>query len=251
MTERLLITGAAGLIGGFLRPRLIRPGRVLRLLDVAPIPDPAPGEETVRADVTDLDALDAACRDVTAVVHLGGIPHEADWPAILHTNIDGTYAVLEAARRNGVPRVLLASSNHAAGFHPVPDTPAPDYLYPRPDTFYGVSKVAGEALGSLYHDRHGMDVLCLRIGTCEERPPDRRALSTWLSPGDCARLVEALLTAPDPGFRIVWGASANTRGCFSLDEARALGYRPEDDAEKYAASVSGPDHPYIGGPFAE
>ncbi|MGH3766538.1 MAG: NAD-dependent epimerase/dehydratase family protein [Pseudonocardiaceae bacterium] len=258
MNERILITGAAGAIGTMLRCRMARPKRILRLLDIAPLPVREPGElvETVDADITDLDAMRRAAQDVDAIIHLGGIAHESDWHRILHTNIDGTYVLLEAARRAGVPRVILASSNHAVGFHPYPEEnteTVPDYVFPRPDTFYGVSKAANEALGSLYHDRYGINVLCVRIGSCFERPRDHRMLSLWLSPDDCARLMEALLSAPNPGFRILWGISANSRGRFSLDEARALGYQPRDDAEHYADALPPPSASevdrFIGGPF--
>jgi len=257
MTERILITGAAGSIGTMLRPRMTRPQRFLRLLDIAPIPHAQPGErvESVTADITDLDAIRHAAQDVDAVIHLGGIASEADWDQILHANIHGTYAVLEAARRAGVPRVILASSNHAVGFHPYSEELVPDYLFPRPDTFYGVSKATNEALGSLYHDRHGMEVLCVRIGACIDRPRNHRMLSMWLSPDDCARLMEALLSTPDPGFRVLWGISANTRNRFSLTEARALGYRPQDDAERYADELPPPSatdvNRLVGGPFCE
>jgi uronate dehydrogenase len=233
----ILVTGAAGLVGSMLRPRLARPGRTLRLLDTVPV-TAGPGEEAVRASVTDLDAMTEACRNVTAVIHLGGISGEAPWQQILEVNIDGTYAVFEAARRAGVGRVVFASSNHAVGFSPRADFPVPDYAFPAPDTYYGVAKVAGEALASLYHSRYGLDAICIRILTCAERPPTIRALSTWLSPDDAGRLFEACLSAPDPGFRVVFGVSANTRGGWvSLDEARALGYQPRDDAEAYAAEV--------------
>lgn len=198
MSARILITGAAGTIGTMLRPRIARPGRILRLLDIAPIPGAEPEErvEIIAADITDLDVMQHASQDVNAVIHLGGIPHESDWPRILHTNIHGTYTVLEAARRAGVPRAILASSNHAVGFHTYSEGLAPDYLFPRPDTFYGVSKATKEALGSLYYDRHGINVLCVRIGACIDRPRDHRMVSMWLSPDDCARLMEALLSAP-------------------------------------------------------
>ncbi|MBV9161506.1 MAG: NAD(P)-dependent oxidoreductase [Pseudonocardiales bacterium] len=255
MSERILITGAAGAIGTMLRPRMARPERILRLLDIVPLPQVQPGEcvETVEADITDLVAIRNATEDVDAIIHLGGIAHESDWNQILHTNIHGTYTVLEAARCAGVPRVILASSNHAVGFHPYSDELVPDYLFPRPDTYYGVSKAANEALGSLYHDRHGIDVLCVRIGSCFETPQDHRMLSTWLSPGDCAGLMEALLGTPKPGFRVLWGISANTRSRFSLNEARALGYQPQDDAEQYADTLSSPSvseaERYIGGSF--
>jgi uronate dehydrogenase len=209
---------------------------------------PGDGVEVLTASVTDPEAMAEACADVDVVIHLGGHSREAPWADTLAVNINGTYTVLEAARHAGVRLVVFASSNHAVGFHPV--SPAPDYLFPRPDTYYGVSKVAGEALGSLYHDRYGLNVLCVRIGTCIERPLTERHLGTWFSPDDCARLLEAAIALPSLGFRVVWGASANTRGVYSLDEARALGYEPKDDSEAFAADVtpaSELDRTYLGG----
>lgn len=277
MTQRIVITGAAGGVGTLLRPRLARAGRILRLLDVAPIPGAGDGGgegaaegtdvETVQVSVTDLPAMREALTGADAVIHLGGLSAEGPWDKILDININGTRTVLEAARRAGVPRVIIASSSHAVGFYPrngeqdstaaqaAGRQEAPDYLFPRPDTYYGVSKVAGEALGSLYHDRYGLDVICVRIGGCFERPIAARQLATWLSPDDCARLMEALLAAPSPGFRVVWGVSDNTRRWFSLDEARALGYEPQDDAERFAAELEREgrhdplDDIYLGGAF--
>jgi uronate dehydrogenase len=233
----IVLTGAAGRIGRMLRDRLARPGRLLRLVDTAPL-SAAPGEEAIRASVTDLTAMTAACAGASAVIHLGGISTEAPWEEIAGVNINGTYAVFEAARRARAGRVIFASSNHAVGFTPRAQFPVPDYAFPAPDTYYGVSKVAGEALASLYHSRYGLDAICLRILTCDDRPRNVRALSTWLSPDDTGRLFEACLTAPSPGFRVAYGVSANTRGGFvSLAEAKALGYEPQDDAEAYAAEV--------------
>ncbi|WP_042386555.1 NAD-dependent epimerase/dehydratase family protein [Streptacidiphilus melanogenes] len=256
--SRILITGAAGGVGTLLRPRLARPGRTLRLLDVAEL-TPGEGEEAVQVSVTDLDAMTRACDAVDAVVHLGGISIEAPWAEILDVNINGTWTVFEAARRAGVPRVVFASSNHAVGYHTPDEYPLTAEAPPLPDTYYGVSKVAGEALGALYHHRYGLDVVCIRILTCSPEPPDARALSTWLSPDDCARLMEACLTAPSPGYRIVHGVSGNTRGGWvSLQEAAELGYTPEDDAEVHAAAVlaehgePSPDDPllaHLGGCF--
>jgi uronate dehydrogenase len=233
----ILITGSAGKVGTMLRSRLARPGRTLRLLDLAPVTAGA-GEEVIQASVTSLEALQRACDGAAAVIHLAGYSGEVPWEQIHEVNIGGTYAVFEAARRAGVPRVLFASSNHAVGFREPASYPVPDYAFPVPDTYYGVSKAAGEALGAMYHYRYGLDVICLRILTCAEKPPNIRALSTWLSPDDAGRLFEACLAAPAPGFRVVYGVSANTRGGWvSLDEARALGYEPADDAERFAAGV--------------
>jgi len=256
----ILITGAAGRIGTMLRSRLARPDRTLRLLDVAQLdPGPGPGEETVTASVTDMDAMTQACQGADAVIHLGGIPSEGPWDRVIDVNINGTYVVFEAARRAGVPRVIFASSNHAVGFTPRSDFPVPDYAFPAPDTYYGVSKVAGEALAALYSRRYGMHAICVRILSCFERPRNARMLSTWLSPDDAGRLFDACLTADSPGYRVIFGVSANTRGGWvSLDEAKAIGYRPRDDAEVFAAEVvaaSGERDPadpafrYLGGEF--
>ena len=125
-----------------------------------------------------------------------------------------------------------------SGSSPRAKFPVPDYAFPAPDTYYGVAKVAGEALAALYHHRYGLETICVRILTCADRPPTVRALSTWLSPDDAGRLFESCLSAPRPGFRVIFGVSANTRGGWvSLEAARSLGYEPEDDAEAYAAEV--------------
>lgn len=235
---RILITGAAGGIGTLLRPRIARPGRSLRLLDVRRPAEPlAADEEVVLGSITDLDAMTEACQDVAAVVHLGGQSVEAPAAEVVRLNMYGTYCVLEAARRAEVDRVILASSNHAAGFHVRGEVPVPADAPGRPDTLYGWSKVAVEAAGRLYHDRYGMDVLCLRIGSWFMRPPGVRGLALWLSPDDGARLIEACLSVPGPGFRVIWGISRNTRRWCSLAEGEAIGYHPQDDAEAFAEEL--------------
>jgi uronate dehydrogenase len=256
----VLVTGAAGRIGTVLRGGLPERGYVLRCLDVVPIVETRPGEEHVVADVADLAAMVDAAEGARAIVHLAGISGESTWPAISRANIEGTYATLEAARRAGVSRVVLASSNHATGYTPRPasgllrEADAPQ----RPDTYYGVSKVAMEGLGSLYADRYGLDVVCLRIGSAFAEPTTTRQLSTWLSPADTVSLVDAALTAPSPGFAVVWGVSANTRNWWDLTSARALGYDPQDDAEVYAEALieahgepdlADPVHARVGGEY--
>jgi uronate dehydrogenase len=252
--QRILVTGAAGGIGTLMRSRLAKPDRVLRLLDIAPVPPPVDGErvEVVTGSITDLPAMRTACTDVDVILHLGGLAVEGPWSTILDVNIHGTYVVLEAARAAGVGRVILASSNHAIGFHPLDGVQVPDHRFPKPDTYYGVSKAAMEALGSMYHDRYGLDVIAIRIGACFERPIDTRMLGIWLSPDDGARLFEAAISVADPGFRLVWGVSGNTRGIFSLAEAKALGYEPRDDSEVFAGSVEESSdfaRKFVGGEF--
>jgi len=259
-SEVVLVTGAAGTIGSMLRRSLVRRGRHLRLLDTAAQDPLAPGEDAdlIVGSFLDAAVMADACRDAVAVVHLGGLStNDFEWDEYLDVNINGTRVVLEAARVAGVPRVIYASSNHAVGFHPIADEAvAPDYLFPRPDSLYGVSKVAGESLCSLYHDRYGLDVVCLRIGSYRERPADIRQLWSWLSPGDCTRLFEAAMTIQRPGFRVVWGVSANRRAAVTLDEAHAIGYYPLDDAEVFADEIISKnddggrdDPPFIGGSY--
>ena len=241
--ETILITGADGTIGSRLRHSLRRPGRHLRLLDLmtqAPLED---GEdaELIVGSFLDPELMSQACAGADTVIHLAGLSSGGfTWAEYLDVNIDGTHVVLEAARQARVARVIYASSNHAVGFHPFDaDHLTPDYLYPRPDSFYGVSKVASEGLCSLYHDRYGLDTICLRIGSYRERPDNLRTLWSWLSPGDCTRLFEAAISTPQPGFRVVWGVSANRRGIVSLAGARAIGYEPLDDAETFAHEITG------------
>lgn len=256
---RILVTGADGGIGRMMRTRMRRDGRVLRLLDLAEQAPASSGEpvELINGSVTDPEVMRAACEGADALIHLGGHSRETTWAEILEVNIKGTQTVLDAAREAGVSRVILASSNHSVGFRGVDEageSGLPSDSSPRPDTYYGVSKAAMEALGSLYHSRFGMDVVAVRIGSCFETPLPlgARGLTTWLSPDDCARLFEACLSAPSPGYRVIWGVSANTRGIFSLAEAEALGYHPLDNAEAFADQlVSGTVTPerYVGGGF--
>jgi uronate dehydrogenase len=248
--ECILITGAAGKIGGLIRPLLRQPGRVLRLLDIAGVSDLHSDEEFVQASVTDLEAMTEACRGADLVVHLAGHPSERPWEQILETNIHGGYVVLEAAHRAGVRRLLLGSSVHAVGYVRAADAASEPVLLPRPDTFYGVSKVALEALGSLYADRFGLSVVSARICTARaDIDTGGRTLSTWVSPGDMARLVEAALANDPPGHHIVWGVSDNTRSWFSLEAGKAIGFHPLDDADRHI--TAGTDVPASTAPDAE
>jgi uronate dehydrogenase len=236
--RRILLTGAAGGIAGTLRAPLREAADELVLSDVAPVEAEAPNEIVRPADLTDFDAVLAAAQGADAVVHLGAVPAEAPFEELAGPNLHGTYHVFEAARLAGAERVVFASSGHATGFYPaghrlVGTEPV------RPDSLYGVTKAYGEALGRLYHDKFGLRVACLRIGSFGERPRDAQELSSWLSPADCARLVLACLTSPELRFAIVYGVSANQRSWWAAAPARRLGYEPQDDAEAFAAGLTG------------
>ncbi|PTA66634.1 NAD-dependent epimerase/dehydratase family protein [Deinococcus arcticus] len=236
----ILITGAAGEVGSALRQHLrdfLPAGEyTLRLSDNRDLGEAAPGEELVQADLTDFEQVRAAMDGVNAVIHLGGIANEHTYERIRDVNIDGTYHVLEAAQQAGVRRVAFASSIHTVGFYPRSEVISPDVPV-RPDTYYGVSKVLGEALGRMYFDRYGLEFVSVRICSFQPQPKDARHLSTWLSPRDAAQLFARAVTAPDVGYLVVAGISGNTRRWMSPEGWDVLGYVPQDDAEAYAAEV--------------
>jgi len=255
--QRVLITGAAGKIGNTLREGLRGHYLVLRLSDIRSLGEIVEGEEICQADLCDLSAMEEIMADVDAVVHLGGSPEEAPWESVHANNIIGLYNVFEAARRKRVGRIVFASSNHAIGFYRRTqriDNQTP----PRPDSRYGVSKVFGEALARLYADKHGISVVCLRIGSFRPRPADVRMLSTWISPADTIELIRCSLDTNDLHFEIVYGVSANDRSWWDNPGAQRIGFKPKDNAELYANEIFGQmspeDEPEIertfhGGPF--
>jgi len=239
--KTILITGAAGDIGGHLRRELA--GKYnLRLSDIRPIKKRAAGETSMPADIARLSDMLRITKGVDAIVHLGGFSVEGPWDEILRANIVGLYNTFEAARRNGVKRVLFPTSNHATGFYRRDQT-IDHRVYPKPDSRYGVSKVFGEALGSLYADKYGLQVFCIRVGNVNTVPVDKRRLSLWLSPRDLAQLVRIGIEHPDIRFEIVYGVSGNKRTWYDNSNAQRLGYKPQDDSESYAAEVLGKEKP--------
>jgi uronate dehydrogenase len=250
----VLVTGAAGGVGGHLR-RALAERYDLVLSDVRPLPDRAKGERFKRADLARAAEVARVTKGVDAIVHLGGYAVEGPWEAILQANIVGAYNLFEAARRNRVKRVVFASSHHAVGFHRREHT-IDHSADVRPDTRYGVSKVFGEALGRLYADKYGLEVFCIRIGNVNPGPLDKRRLSLWSSPRDLAQLVCIGLDHPDVRFEIVYGVSGNRRTFYDNANAARLGYRPLDDSEPDAAAILAREPPgdpiadlYQGGPF--
>jgi uronate dehydrogenase len=228
------------------------------------------GHEVIGADLpgrggdVDLDCTDPAAVDAVvaetrpdAVIHLAGISTEASLAASLESHVVTTGALLEAMVRHGVRRIVYASSNHAVGRTPR-SAPVGVEVSGRPDTYYGVGKVAAEALLRLYADRHGIDAVSTRIGSFGPKPTSRRQLSTWLSEGDGVRMFQAALMANAPGYAVLYGISNNTRAWWDLEAGRALGYHPEDDAERFAAEIEAvaeteddrAEAAHVGGAFA-
>jgi len=254
---RVLLTGAAGSIGRSLLAGLAEQGHEVVGLDLLPEPEGYAGA-WYTVDCADPDAVAEVFADenIDAVVHLAGRPTESGLVEQLHSHTVATAAILDAMVEHGVTRIVYASSNHAIGRVPRGEGPIDDTTLPRADTFYGVAKVATESLLLLYADRYGIDAVACRIGTFLPQPEAVRHLATWLSPGDCVRMVEAALTSPAPGFAVIYGISANTRGWWDLEPGRRLGFDPQDDAEAFVETVvprveDAFETSYAGGPFVE
>ncbi|MFP8952558.1 NAD-dependent epimerase/dehydratase family protein [Natrialbaceae archaeon A-arb3/5] len=217
--------------------------------------------ETTPIEISAYDEFSHALAGQDVLIHLAANPDpRAEWGAVRGPNVDGLYNAFAAAVENDLERVVFASSNHAVNMDnavsPIrpestvgePSVVRPDDP-PDPDTYYGVTKVLGEAMGSYYAKRHGLDVVNLRIGwllTREELRQEvdardgageRYARAMWLSPEDCRRAIEAAVTqhlGTTP--RTAHAISNNAQRFLSLSETMlALGYRPRDDAEAVLA----------------
>ncbi|WP_295536769.1 NAD(P)-dependent oxidoreductase [uncultured Pseudacidovorax sp.] len=255
--QRLLLTGAAGGLGQVLRARLVPFAERLRVSDIAPLGTArGPHEEVVHCDLADKAAVHALLAGCDAVVHLGGISVERPFEQILEANIKGIYHLYEAARRQGVGRVVFASSNHVIGFYKQTEHIDATALR-RPDGYYGLSKSFGEDMAQFYWDRYGIETVSIRIGSSFPEPANRRMMSTWLSYDDLTRLVEKSLFTPEVGHTVVFGASANRDLWWDNRTAAHLGWVPQDGSEVFRAKVEAqppvaaddPNAIYQGGAF--
>ena len=256
--KKLVLTGAAGRLGSHLREPLAAMCDQLVSSDLAKgIGTLYPGEVYVQANLEDKAALEALTKGADMIVHFGAISDEAPFEDILGPNIIGAYNVWEAAHNNGVRRVVYASSIHAVGMYPKTEFIGTDAPH-RPDTFYGLAKCFTEDLARMYWEKRGIEAVCLRILSCAH-VTNPRAVGSWLSYGDLAQLVQRAIDTPITGFSVIYGVSGNDRAPVDNAKASFLGYRPQDNAEQFAAQMfaeAGPldpqdaGHMCHGGPFA-
>lgn len=249
----VLYTGGSGRMATVIRQGLAGEfGRVI-LYSRRDIKNLYAAEEVVIGELSDASRLMTAMDGVDVVLHFAGIADEAPFGDILTSNIVATYSVFEAARQAGVRRVVYASSHHIIGCSPAGQEIGTDDPV-RPDTFYGLSKVFGEGIGRLYHDKWGLEVISLRIGAFRPEPEDLRHLSVWLSHPDGIELLRCSVLIKDVSYLVVYGVSANTRSWWDNETAAAqLGYQPKDDAEDFASRVEsrGSAPKFQGGQFAD
>jgi nucleoside-diphosphate-sugar epimerase len=178
LNNKYLLIGGNGVIGHFLARQLVhaghRPVIMSRRGDTALLVDIAQHCVHVQGDISDAQSVNDIVRDhqVTHIAHLGAVlpsVSEAEPAVGVRLNVEGTANVLEAAKRNGVKRVVMASSKAAygpaRGEHAAPRyMPVPETLHPEPNTVYGITKYTSEMLGNWYASTHGIEFAALRFG---------------------------------------------------------------------------------------
>lgn len=234
--KKIILTGAAGRLGSYLREPLSMLADELVSSDIVhDIGKLYRGEKYICADLTKYDEIHALLSDADMVVHFGAHPDEAPFEQLLGPNFIGAYNIWEAAFQNGVRRVVYASSIHAVGMYPKTEFIGTDVPH-RPDSFYGLAKCFAEDLARMYWEKRGLEAVCLRIISCAQ-VTSPRALGTWLSYDDLIHLVTRAVDAPITGFSIIYGVSNNDRAGVDNSTAQFLGYRPKDNAEQFAAKI--------------
>jgi L-arabinose 1-dehydrogenase [NAD(P)+] len=254
---KVAITGAAGRIGGETIAEL--QDHEITAVDVESVDDPNQGSLEYRnIDIREgVESLRDAFEGADVVVHLAAHadPYET-WENILGLNIIGTYNVFEAAKEAGVGRVVFASSNHVTHMHNIDDPSAPETMVadanavhpdrpPAPDSYYGVSKLLGEGLATLYANRHGLEFVNLRIGWYltpeeledyqqEDENVARYARAMYLSPQDCRDVIRAAVESELSDNPLTVNViSRNTDRYMSITETiRSIGFEPEDDSRE-------------------
>jgi len=259
--ESILITGVYGLVGSIIYKRLLKSPEAFEVFGMdrsSHMSDRVSKEEFIevpadrffQSDLADIDRLIKLFEGKDTVVHMAGNPNtEASWDSLLENNICGGYHVLEAAKRAGVSRVVLASTIQVSTgyarfvepykyipvgeFDKVPETfdPIKTTDAPWPINLYAASKVFCETLARVYSSSSDLSCICLRIGAVNSKDEHPKHLSPlYCSQNDIGRLAECCINAPDSlKFDIFYGMSANKYLWPDIANAeKAVGYIPED-----------------------
>ncbi len=236
---KIVVTGAAGHLGGRLSAHLAGAGHAVTGLDLKSADAP------VKVHAADLSRLEPGWADrlvgQDAIVHFAADrAPDAVWTSVIPNNIDATLNLFAAARRAGVARFVFASSNWIMGGRRFGKERLDSQTVPCPVTPYGMSKLMGERIGAHYAAVHGMTVVCTRIGwtqwTHDNQPGPHMAMGRWgqlmwLSDRDFLDGMTAAATAPASGFIVLNMVSNNPGMRWSLDEARdRIGFSPRDGA---------------------
>ena len=228
--KNILITGSEGIIASVIIPTLTHTYQVFKLDKLSSNP------HTYKEDISDriqLDILFAKLPNIDAIIHLAGISDpKGSWEEILAHNIIGTKNIYEMAHKFSIKKVVYASSNlvmrgyQLDGQHNISIT-----LPVRPNSYYAVSKVFGEAIARMYYENFGIRSICLRIGTVNKYDDPTVSESSkrkWLSHADTIQVFEKALDS-DIEFGVFYATSANSDPIFELAQTiTKLNYHPKD-----------------------
>ena len=258
MKKKILLTGAGGRLGSYLREPLSNICNTLISTDIKKdIGKLNENEKYFSADLSNFDQICDLTKDVSLICHFGALVDEVPFNDMLGANFIGSYNIWEAARQNKCTRVVYASSIHAVGMYKRTKTLRPKTAH-RADGFYGLSKCFTENLARMYYDKCGIEAVCLRIATCSP-VTTQRSLSSWLSYGDLVQLVMKAIDTSHTGYSVIYGVSDNDRSNLRNLDAGHIGFKPKDNAEIYANKIFADDltdeladegNKLHGGPFA-
>ncbi len=236
MLEKLLVTGAAGTIFTLTREHYGSIARSLRLSDVVPLEEAGVAEEFVACDLADREGVEELVKGCDGILNLGGVSMENTFERILHGNIVGIHNLYEAARKHGVSRIFMASSNHVVGYYRQDEHLDASFPH-KPDGWYGISKSFGEAVALMYFNKFGIETAMVRIGSVLPEPVDHRMLSTWFAPEDFVSLVKTVFEAPQLGCPVIYGISNNDAAWWDNSAARYLGWKPKRNSAEFAEKI--------------
>jgi len=250
MVNHILVTGSAGRIGRAVVQALV--AHQIPVIGYDLMPTPGLSAEQCRiGTLEDFALLQSAANGSRCIVHLAATPDDTRFPRgaspddgdnflteLVPNNIVGSYHVLEAARKAGVSRVILASTGQVIDGHlRAGRIPVRSSTPPEPRYLYACTKVFLEALGQVYSRQHGMTVLAVRLGWCprpgqeEEFRQSEMGPDVYLSPGDAGRFFLAVVQAESlPSYSIVYATSKPVRReIYDIAETtRITGYVPKD-----------------------
>ena len=255
--NRIVLTGASGRLGSYLREPLSKITKKLVSTDKEDIGKTLHNEVFKKLNIKNFKEVNKILKKTDLIIHFGAYSNEGPFLEILDSNILGTYNIWKSAKKNKIKRIIFASSIHSVGMYRANETINHKVMH-KPDTFYGLSKCFGENLAQMYWDKCGIECLTIRILSCA-KVTSKRSLSTWLSYDDLIRIVIQSTKIKKLGFEIIYGVSNNKRlNVDNTNATRKLNIDIKDNAEKFLNKLKQkldikkdkPGDQYLGGPFS-
>ena len=226
---RVLVTGAAGAIGKPVCELLAQRGHTIRRFDRVPSGE----NDEVIADIADTPAVLTACADMEAIVHLAATPDQAPFLELVSPNVIGLFNLLDAARQQGVRRVVLASSVQVSWSQGPHERRTAAHTAPR--NHYALTKLWAEEMGEMYARMFPISVVAARIGWMVRNEGEalnmraRTMMRNYISRRDVSHFMACAIEAPHTGFSVLYAIGPGGRESYDLDAAReAIGYEPQD-----------------------